>query len=199
MRKIIISCQIVIAVLFVVKLIFLADAVHKPSLMSSLPGFDLNQAIAQTTKTGPSSTIKDITDDGLQKERDLFAVLQKKQKDLEVRETAIKAEEQKIAALKAEIVQKIDTLKALETQLAPMLDNEKTNDAKRLKDLAKVYEAAPPEKADAAIEKLSVKTAAILTINMKRDRAGLILGHLSPQKAVEITNEITRTARTSDQ
>jgi len=199
MKKLIIGCQIAIAALFIIKLVFLADAVHKPSFMPSLAGFDLSQAIAQTTKTVSSSTIKDVTDDGLQKERDLFTLLQKKQKELEARETSVKAEEQKIAALKTEIVQKIDALKLLETQLAPMLDGEKTNDAKRLKDLAKVYEAAPPEKAAAAIEKLGVKTAAILTINMKRDRAGLILGHLSPQKAVEITNEITRTARTFDQ
>lgn len=198
MKKLVISCQIVIITLFVIKILFLAEAIHKPSFISMLPGMNLNQAIAQTTKTNPSS-IRDITDDGLQKERDLFTFLQNKQKELEAREAAVKLEEQKITALKTEIVQKIDMLKLMQTQLSPTLDNEKTNDAKRLKDLAKVYEAAPPEKAAAAIEKLGVKTAAILTINMKRDRAGLILGHLSPQKAVDITNEITRTTRTADE
>jgi flagellar motility protein MotE (MotC chaperone) len=167
--------------------------------MGSLPGIHPNQAIAQTTKANAPSTVRDITDDGLKTERDLFSLLQKKQKELDARETAVKAEEQKIAALKAEIVQKIDALKALESQLAPLLETEKTNDAKRLKDLAKVYEAAPPEKAAAAIEKLGVKTAAAITINMKRDRAGLILGHLSPQKAVAITNEITRSAQPADE
>jgi flagellar motility protein MotE (MotC chaperone) len=45
------------------------------------------------------------------------------------------------------------------------------------------------------LEKLEVKTAAGITINMKRDRAGLIWGFLAPQKAVEITNEITKTGR----
>jgi flagellar motility protein MotE (MotC chaperone) len=72
---------------------------------------------------------------------------------------------------------------------------EKTRDIKRMKELAKVYEATPPQKAAAMLEKLEVRTAAGITINMKRERAGLIWGYLTPQKAVAITNEITRTAR----
>jgi flagellar motility protein MotE (MotC chaperone) len=41
------------------------------------------------------------------------------------------------------------------------------------------------------LEKLDVKTAAGITMNMKRDKAGIIWGYLSPQKAIEITREIT--------
>ena len=59
-----------------------------------------------------------------------------------------------------------------------------------------MYEAAPPQKVAAMLDKLEVKTAAGITINMKRERAGLIWGFLNPQKAVEITNEITRKSRT---
>ena len=139
--------------------------------------------------------MKDVTEDPLQKERDLFDFLQKKQKELDTRESIVKAEEQKIVALKKEIMEKIDALKSLETQLSSKLDADKTNDIKRLKDLAKVYEATPPQKAAAMLEKLEVRTAAGITINMKRDRAGLIWGYLTPQKAVAITNEITRTVR----
>jgi flagellar motility protein MotE (MotC chaperone) len=62
-----------------------------------------------------------------------------------------------------------------------------------------VYEAAPPQKAAAMLEKLEVRTAAGITINMKRERAGLIWGFLTPQKAVAITNEITRTTRPANE
>lgn len=171
------------------------EATHKPALIGALPSIQVSQAMAQTTKVN-RAPVKDVSDDGLQKERDLFALLQKRQNELEARETAVKAEEQKIADLKKEILQKIDALKQLQTQLSPVMEMERTNEMKRIKDLAKVYEAAPPEKAAAAIEKLGVKTAALLTINMKRDRAGLILGHLTPLKAVAITNEITRSNQT---
>jgi hypothetical protein len=34
---------------------------------------------------------------------------------------------------------------------------------------------------------------------MKRERAGLIWGFLTPQKAVAITNEITRTTRPANE
>jgi flagellar motility protein MotE (MotC chaperone) len=157
------------------------------------------QAIAQTVKPAVSTAadVKDVMDDPLKKERDLFASLQKREKELDIRESSQKVEEQKVLALKKEILEKLDMLKQLETQLSSKIDIDKTNDAKRLKELAKVYEATPPQKAAAMMEQLEVKTAAGITINMKRERAGLIWGHLTPQKAVAITNEITRTTRGS--
>ena len=161
---------------------------------------DFGQAIAQTTMNAPNPStkeIRDVTEDPLQKERDLFYFLQKKQKALDARENLVIAEEQKVVALKKEIVEKLDALKLLESQLSSRLDTDKSNDIKRLKELAKVYEATPPQKAAAMLEKLEVKTAAGITINMKRDRAGLIWGYLTPQKAVAITNEITRTVQSA--
>jgi len=195
-KRFVIACQIVIITLFIIKMYFLAEALQIISIPSFFSMDHFGQAIAQTTTTTPIPAIKevsDVTDDPLQKERDLFDFLQKKQKALDTRESLIKAEEQKIVALKKEIVEKIDALKLLESQLSSRLDADKSNDIKRLKELAKVYEATPPQKAAAMLEKLEVRTAAGITINMKRDRAGLIWGYLTPQKAVAITNEITRT------
>jgi len=59
-----------------------------------------------------------------------------------------------------------------------------------------VYESTPPAKAGSMLEKLDTKTAAGISMNMKRDKAGAIWGHISPQKAVEITREITRSQNT---
>jgi flagellar motility protein MotE (MotC chaperone) len=196
-KRIIIASQIVIITLFVIKVLFLTIDFQDAPVLS---GFSLShpgQAIAQTPAKASVSPVRDVGDDGLQGERDLMALLQKRQKDLDVRESAIKAEEEKINTLKKEIMEKIDLLKALDTQLSVKLDTEKTNDAKRLKELAKVYEATPPQKAAAMLEKLETKTAAGITINMKRERAGLIWGYLNPQKAVEITREITKTTKPS--
>jgi flagellar motility protein MotE (MotC chaperone) len=198
MKRFIVSCQLMIVAFFVFKIIFLTEALRIESISTVLSLDHFGQAIAETTKAAANATVtdvKDVTDDPLKKERDLFASLQKRQKELDIRESALMAEEQKIIALKKEIVEKIDTLKSLETQLSAKLDMEKTNDTKRLKELAKVYEATPPQKAAAMLEKLEVRTAAGITINMKRERAGLIWGFLTPQKAVAITNEITRTTR----
>jgi flagellar motility protein MotE (MotC chaperone) len=214
MKKFIISCQILIFVFFVIKILFLTEMWQNNSISSVFSLEHAGQAIAQTNTSGtntpvtntsnpdtastkPTTDPKDVTEDPLKKERDLFSSLQKRQKDLEIRENALKAEEEKVLALRKEIIEKIDTLKALETQLSSRLDMDKGNDAKRLQDLAKVYEAAPAQKAAAMLEQLDLKTAARITINMKRDKAGLIWGYLTPQKAVAITNELTRTARMS--
>ena len=198
MKRFIVSCQVVIVAFFIVKILFLTEALRIESISPVFSLDHFGQAIAQTTKPSANAAatdVKDVTDDPLKKERDLLASLQKRQKDLDMRESSLKAEEEKMLALKKEIMEKIDALKSLETQLSSKLDMEKTNDTKRLKELAKVYEATPPQKAAAMLEKLEVKTAAGITINMKRERAGLIWGYLTPQKAVAITNEITRTAR----
>lgn len=192
MKKFLIACQLLVGAFFVVKILFLTGATQSEFIFSLAHD---GQAIAQTTPQTAATPIRDILDDGLQKERDLFGLLQKKQRELDARELSVKAEEQKLAALKKEVTDKMDALKALETQLAPKLDTEKTAETKRLKELAKVYEASPPQKAAAMIEKLDVKTAAGITINMKRDKAGLIWGYLSPQKAVQITQEVTGQAR----
>jgi flagellar motility protein MotE (MotC chaperone) len=194
-KKLIIACQIVFVLFFLVKALSHIDLLKQIPFPASLSWNSGDEAIAQTPAKAAPPPAKDVTDDDLQKERDLLTMLQKKQKDLEARENALKAEEQKIAALKKEVMEKIDALKALETQLTAKLDTEKAQDEKRFKDLAKVYEATPPQKAAAMLEKLDVRTAAGITINMKRDRAGLIWGFLAPQKAVEITNEITKSTR----
>jgi flagellar motility protein MotE (MotC chaperone) len=197
MKRFIVSCQIVIAALFIIKILFLTSALQLDSISPMLSMDHVGQAIAQTTKPAPNSApeVKDVLDDPLKKERDLLASLQKRQKALDIRESDLKVEEQKVLALKKEVMEKIDALKSLETQISSKLDADKTNDTKILKDLAKVYEATPAPKAAAMLEKLDVRTAAGITINMKRERAGLIWGHLTPQKAIAITNEITRTAQ----
>jgi len=194
-KRFIVASQILVVTLFVIKILFLTDTVQGTSILSPL---SMDQAIAETTTKAATATValvKDITDDGLSKERDLFALLKERQKELDARESSLKAEEKKIDALKLEIMEKIDALKAMETKLASKLETVNEIDVKRLKELAKVYESSPPQKAAAMIDKLDVKTAAGITINMKRDRAGLIWGYLPPLKAVEITNEITKAVK----
>lgn len=198
MKRFIVAAQILLATLFIVKILFLTEILPTTALFPDLSLEHFGQAIAETTiqaKPTAVTPVKDIAVDSFQKERDLLILLKEKQKELDARETTLKAEETKITALKMEVMEKIDALKILENKLAAQLDSANSNEMKRLKDMAKVYEASPPQKAAAMLEKMDIKTAAGITINMKRDRAGLVWGYLSPLKAVEITNEITKTIR----
>jgi len=193
LKKLIVVCQILLSVFFLTKALSYSNGFQETSFGKIL-SWD-RSAIAQTSSVSPVLLPRDVTIDHLQKERDLLALLQTREKALDDRERAVKLEEQNVLALKQELLEKIDAFKALEALLSDRLEGENAREQKRMKDLAKVYDAAPPQKVAAMFEKLSVKTAAGITINMKRERAGLVWGFLNPQKAVEITNEITRTTR----
>jgi flagellar motility protein MotE (MotC chaperone) len=166
---------ILAVVLVTAKLITVADIVlQKPT-----------KAIAQTENAASK-------EDMASSDRALLYSIQKRQVELNQREEALKMDEQRLASLKKEISDKIEILRQVEAKLNTALDAEKSVEGKRLKELAKVYESMPSAKAGIMLAKLDVKTAAGITINMKRDRAGAIWGYLDPQRAVEITNEITK-------
>lgn len=151
-----------------------------------------NRALAEPSRQRP--VIQDVAEDEMAQPRSLMNALQKRQQELDGKESALRAEEDRLASLKKEVTEKIDALLSLEQKLNSVIGANKEAEAKRYKDLAKVYEAAPPAKAGAMLEKLDLKTAAGITLHMKRDKAGAIWGFLSPQKAVEITREITMAA-----
>lgn len=190
MKKVIIVIQILVLILFLAKISVVGGFVQS---MEQAGSYLTSLALAQPAgKTADRTPVKEAGADPLQKERDLASALQKRSAELDTRETAIKGEEQKLAALKAEITNKIDALRKLEDQLTAKLEADKTSANKKYKDLAKVYEATPPDKAGAMLERMDVPTAAAITMNMKRDKAGIMWGYVNPTKAVEITREITR-------
>lgn len=138
---------------------------------------------------------KEVLEEDLNKQRDLAAALLAKKAELDNRENAVRAEEQRLLTLRKEITEKIALLKNQQEKLTAILDANQAAEIKRYKEMAKVYEAAPPAKAGVMLEKLDTKTAAGITMNMKKDKAGAVWGYISAQKAVEITREITRAGK----
>jgi flagellar motility protein MotE (MotC chaperone) len=202
LKKIVIALQVLVLLMFLAKVITLVDGFRNLSggygAMASV-----SQALAQTPAVPavqpPSRAVQPPAPDALSepfaKERTLEGALQAKLQNLEQREEFLKKEEQRILALKLELTEKIDTLRALQQQMTAATEAFKTEETKRLKDLARVYEAMPPAKAGAMLETLDTPTAAGITMNMKRDKAGTIWGYLSQKKAGEITKEITRSLK----
>ncbi|HPJ97585.1 MAG TPA: hypothetical protein PK022_09750 [Syntrophales bacterium] len=182
---------LIIAILFVK--LFLAGELFQELSGMDTSALSLKRAMAETPKNGLVSVpVKDVAADHLSQERSLMKTLEVKQQELDNRENRLTAEEQRIQTLKQEIVLKIEMLRGLEDRLGAVMEGEKSSENKKYKDLAKVYDSAPPDKVGSMLEQMDVKTAAGITMNMKRDKAGAVLGYLSPQKAIEITREITR-------
>ncbi len=199
MKRVVIALQVLVLAVFLAKVVTTADGFRRFAgsygQMAS-PGEALAQTPAAPAAQSPSRDgqppVRDVLSEPLTKERTLEEALQAKIRDLEQREEVLKKEAQRLLALKLELAEKIDTLRTLQQQITAATESVKTEEGKRLKDLARVYEAMPPAKAGAMLETLDTPTAAGITMNMKRDKAGTIWGYLSQKKAAEITKEITR-------
>jgi flagellar motility protein MotE (MotC chaperone) len=195
LKKNIAIFQVMVLLIFVIKISAMVDGVEKYTGVDKIlvtPGL----AMAQTSGAAAmQSSPRDILSDPLTKERTLETALQAKLQQLEQREGFLKTEEQRLLTLKLELTEKIDTLRALQQQISTATETYKTEENKKIKELARVYEAMPPAKAGAMLETLDIQTAAGITMNMKRDKAGNIWGYLTPKKAVDITKEITRSLK----
>jgi flagellar motility protein MotE (MotC chaperone) len=211
MKKSVIVVEIILLILILVKLASVFGLLNKTDISpdtSLAPAQAMAQQTADTKAAASSDVIpasiaappvvkkdKDPLDEDLTKQRDLAAALLAKKIELDNRENALRSEEQRLLTLRKEITEKITLLKGQQEKLTTILDANQAADIKRYKEMAKVYEAAPPAKAGAMMEKLDTKTAAGITMNMKKDKAGAVWGYISAQKAVEITKEITRAGK----
>lgn len=192
MKRAIIIGQIAVLCLFAVKVIGAGGI-----LQAAAAGRESRPAAApQAAPPSRPAVPAEIQDDGLARERSLEEALRAKLRQLEQREEALKKEEQRLALLKQEIMEKMDGLRALQQQIASAMEAYKAEESKRIKNLAKVYEAMPPAKAGAMLETLDIQTAAGITMYMKREKAGTVWGYLSPKRAAEITKEITQSLKT---
>lgn len=213
MKKSIIVVEIILLILILAKLASVFGLLSKTDIspdtslapaqaMAQQPAADTKAAAAASDALPASIAApvvvkkdKETLDEDLSKQRDLAAALLAKKVELDNRENALRSEEQRLLTLRKEITEKITLLKGQQEKLTAILDANQAADIKRYKEMAKVYEAAPPAKAGAMLEKLDTKTAAGITMNMKKDKAGAIWGYISAQKAVEITKEITRAGK----
>jgi flagellar motility protein MotE (MotC chaperone) len=194
MKKYMVVLQISVFLFFVVKIAALGGILQNPLPENTLSAAEKRQNM-ETPSKGVAPSANDVTDDSLAKPRNILTALETKKKELEQREQFLRSEEQRLLTLKKEILDKIDLLRTEQEKLDAVVKNSQTAESKKYKELAKVFDATPAAKAGAMLEKLDVKTAAGITMNMKRDKAGIIWGYLTPQKAIEITREITNTGK----
>ena len=194
-KKWIIGLEILLVGFVAVKVLALAGVFHQAGTDHSI-FLNADRAMAESPAAAAGSTdAKDATADPLDKERKLLSSLQERERQLVIREAALKEEEKRLLGLKQEVSLKIESLKGLEEKLTGLLEHSKAFEDKRYRDLASVYEQTPPAQAGPMLERLDKKTAAGIIMNMKSKKAGAVWGHINPQKAAEITREITQSPK----
>jgi flagellar motility protein MotE (MotC chaperone) len=203
MKKILIGAQILAAVFLLIKGLSLFGILSETQGLPDVTAIAAT-ALAQSkmpapekppvanSSAAPAQAAKTPLEDALTEQRGLAEALVARQNELDAREKALRADEQRLIALRKDILEKMAILKTSEEKLATRMEALREEDIRRYKEMAKVYEAAPPVKAGPMMEKLDTRTAAGIVRQMKKDKAGALWGYLTPQKAVDITKEITR-------
>ena len=188
MKKLIVTCEILILFLFTARIAAVGGIIKetRASMTNSEVAAMVSPAVAAT-----SPKVRDVFEDSLPEERKLLSSLQKREKQLDMREKLIESGEKRLALLKKEIVEKIEKLRTTEEELTTVIETYKAECNGKYKELAKVYESTPPARAGSMLEKLDNKTAAGIIMNMRSKKAGAVWGHIPPKKAVAITREIT--------
>ena len=190
MKKLIIACNILILFIVLIKIAAVGGIIKNSETANSF--LTVNEAVADSPVTaGLAPPVRDVFEDSLSEERKLLSSLMEKQKALNDRENFLQSEERKLNLLRDEILSKIDSLQEIEKKITVLLEMVEERDNKKYKSMAKIYESVPPARAGSMLEKLDIRTAAAIIMNMKTKKAGAILGHVNPAKSVEITREIT--------
>jgi len=188
MKKAILGFQLLVVIVFAAK-ISLVGLINQEIHMDAESIFSVAQARAESPKTPPVMRADILS---LPDEKNFESLLDERKKTLDAREEFLKTEEERLVSLQGQIEEKLNALGAAEQRLSVLIESRKAIENEEFQKLAKVYESTPPAKAGSMLEKLDTRTAAGISMNMKRDKAGAIWGYISPQKAVEITREITR-------
>ena len=188
MKKAILGFQLLVVMVFAAK-IFLVGLMNQGIHMDAESIFSVAQARAESPKTPPVLRADILS---LPDAKNFESLLDERKKTLDAREEFLKTKEERLVSLQGQIEEKLNALGAAEERLSVLIESRKAIENEEFQKLAKVYESTPPAKAGSMLEKLDTRTAAGISMNMKRDKAGAIWGYISPQKAVEITREITR-------
>ena len=153
----------------------------------------LTQAIAQEEVPEEMVVARGTVDSDLEQES--LSLLNKKRKELDLREEQLKQEEDRLNQLRTDINNILEGLTekeaGIDKRIKDLITLKETLEEAELKKLAQVFESTPPEQAGPMFDKLDVRLAAKILFRMKGRYAGKIWGYVDPDQAVAISNELS--------
>jgi flagellar motility protein MotE (MotC chaperone) len=125
-------------------------------------------------------------------EEDIAGVIEKQRVELTHKEEMLKKETERLKALKKEVEDDITKYTSLLEQIDKSLKQAEEVGNKRLKHVAKAYEAMQPEDAASRISGLDNDMAVQILLKMESKKAGLVIGMMGAQRATVLTKEIAK-------
>jgi flagellar motility protein MotE (MotC chaperone) len=133
-----------------------------------------------------------ISVSGAYAEDDVVSLVEQQRVELEKKEEVIKIEMARLKTLKDEINLDIEKYTELLKQIDKSLEKAQETGNKRLKHVAKAYEAMQPEDAATRLSGLDRKTAVQILLKMNSKKAGMVIGNMEAKKATTLTKDIAR-------
>lgn len=128
----------------------------------------------------------------VQAAEDIAGVIEKQRIELNQKEEILKKETERLKTLKKEVEDDITKYTALLEQIDKSLKQAEEIGSKRLKHVAKAYEAMQPEDAASRISGLDNDMAVQILLKMESKKAGLVIGMMGAQRATVLTKEIAK-------
>ncbi len=125
-------------------------------------------------------------------QEDMMSLMVKQRIELKEKEEKIKIETEQLNVLKKEVEADIEKYTMLLQQIEKSLKEAEATGSKRLKHVAKAYEAMQPEDAATRLSGLDNKIAIQILLKMNSKKAGLVIGMMEQKKATVLTKELTK-------
>ncbi len=123
---------------------------------------------------------------------DMTNTIEKQKFELAKKEEIINQETERLKTLKKEVEDDIVKYTNLLQQIEKSLQQVEETATKRLRHVAKAYEAMPPEDAATRLSGLDNDTAVLILLKMESKKAGLVIGMMDSRKATLLTKEIAK-------
>jgi len=124
-------------------------------------------------------------------QEDPLRVVEEKRLELKEREDALKRDELRLAALKKDVDEKIQTYADLLARVEAALKRVEQVKGDKIENVVKAYEAMPAEDAAVRLAALDNDTALLILTRMKSKKVGAALALMEPQKAAALTKNLT--------
>ncbi len=127
-----------------------------------------------------------------QEEAEVLLNLRTIKKNLDLRSKTLDERQGSIEKAEEGMAVRIKELESLVAKMKDQLQQEQSFKSKKIKKLAAVYSSMKPEKAAPVVTRMELGTVVKMFARMDNKKVGKILSFLSPEKAVSITQALTR-------
>ncbi|MCI4626586.1 MAG: hypothetical protein L3V56_11575 [Candidatus Magnetoovum sp. WYHC-5] len=124
-------------------------------------------------------------------EEDTASLIKIKREELIKKENELKAQEERLKELQADIDKKVEKYQGILSQIEGLVSGFKEMNAVRMKSVVKDYEAMGAEDAAQKLSGLDEQLAANILLKMNPRKAGKALARMGTKKAVSITEKMS--------